>query len=139
MIYTEKSIYTEKLAEQICDYIKEGKTLRTISEIDGMPNKSTILKWRNNNNEFKDQYTRAKEEQSEAFNEELIEIADDLTVEPDRAKLRIETRKWVMGKMKPKKYKENTSAGISEELIMLSETIRKIQGGSAGLPIKFEE
>lgn len=68
------------------------------------------------------QYARAKEEQADFMIEEMIEIADDgtndlMTIEKgdisyevenkevtNRSKLRVETRKWIASKLKPKKY-----------------------------------
>lgn len=98
------SDYSEELAIKICEYITDGLSLRQIKKIDGMPDVSTIMRWCVNNESFREQYTRAKEFQTEAFNEELPDISDDENIPVDRARLMIETRKWIMGKMKPKKY-----------------------------------
>ncbi|WP_315823022.1 hypothetical protein [Paraflavitalea speifideaquila] len=90
-----------------------------------MPAVSTVLKWlRENREDFSAQYARAKEEQADFMIEEMIEIADDgtndlMTIEKgdisyevenkevtNRSKLRVETRKWIASKLKPKKYGE---------------------------------
>ena len=104
--------------------IMEGYTLRQISETKGMPNKSTICRWlASDNKEFQDQYAHAKEFQADMMAEEIIDIADDGANDWEereskngntfialngehfgRSKIRIEARKWLMGKMKPKKY-----------------------------------
>lgn len=68
------------------------------------------------------QYTRAKEESADAMADEILDIADDgsndyMTVTYgeeerevinhealQRSKLRVDTRKFLMAKMKPKRY-----------------------------------
>jgi hypothetical protein len=88
-----------------------------------MPSVRTVLRWlREDKDGFCAQYARAKEEQADFMIEEMIEIADDgsndlMTVQrgedsyemenkevTGRSKLRVETRKWVASKLKPKKY-----------------------------------
>jgi len=116
--------YNEKIAASICKYIVEGYSLRHIEAQEGMPHKSTIMDWCIKYPDFADQYARAKEHQAEAFAEELLDIVDDATndwIEREnqktgqpyialneeaiaRSRLRMEARKWLMGKMKPKKY-----------------------------------
>lgn len=115
--------YTQELADEICAYLAEGMSLRTTCLQDGMPDKSTVFRWLRLYSEFRDQYARAKEEATDAMAEEVVDIADDgrndwierqtRTGEiyhivdneaVQRSKLRVETRKWLMSKMKPKKY-----------------------------------
>ncbi len=127
------TIYTSELGTKICLLISEGYSLRAIAKVSGMPCKATIMNWCISQPDFLDQYTRAKEQQAEAFNEDLIEIADDgandwmekfdkdgqsagwvLNGEHvQRSKLRIEARKWLMGKMKPKKYGDKITSEIT--------------------------
>jgi hypothetical protein len=116
------TLYSPEMVDTICGYLAEGMSLRTIQDIDGMPDKATILRWLPKYPEFRDQYVRACEARSDAHAEELLEIADDATNDwmasnnPDnpgyrengeairRSQLRIETRKWLMGKHGMKKY-----------------------------------
>jgi len=116
------SIYTQELADRICEEISHGKSLRTVCVAKDMPNASTVFRWLRTNEEFCKQYARATEERTEAMAEDILDIADDGTNDwmtitkygedvqvPDnevlqRSKLRVDTRKWIMSKMKPKKY-----------------------------------
>lgn len=118
------SKYSQEIADKICTEIAtSSKSLRTICAQDGMPGVTTILKWlRENTNEFAVQYARAKEEQADFLAEEMIDIADDgrndlMTVTfgdqsyekenkevTNRSRLRVDTRKWIASKLKPKKY-----------------------------------
>jgi hypothetical protein len=83
-----------------------------------------MFRWLRTKDEFKQQYTKAKEESADALFEQILDIADDGSndwVEQhsedagkaaykvngeaiQRSKLRVDTRKWMAGKMRPKKY-----------------------------------
>lgn len=91
---------------------------------EAMPSKPTVLRWIARHDEFRTQYAKAKLEGAEAIAEELFDIADDgsndwmerfdkeggslgwhLNGEAvQRSRLRIDTRKWYLSKIMPKKY-----------------------------------
>ncbi len=76
------------------------------------PSIATIYRLLRDNEAFAAQYTRAKEDQTDILVDEMLDIADDDSgdtegmVSAQRAKLRIETRKWISSKLKPKIYGE---------------------------------
>lgn len=79
--------------------------MRDICGEDWAPVRSTFFLWLYKHPEFSDLYANAKAALQESQTEEMLEIADDAT--PDTvhlAKLRIDTRKWLASKLKPKKY-----------------------------------
>jgi len=97
--------YTEALASYLCAEIASGRSLRSVCEDTGMPDKSTVFRWISKHEAFRDQYARAQEDRTAAMAEELLDIADfEDKEDAQRAKLRIDTRKWLMSKMAPKKY-----------------------------------
>lgn len=101
------SIYTQELADKICDLLSDGISLRKVCFREDMPDKSTVFSWLRTHKEFADQYARAKQEGTDAWAEELHDISDDVESDKDainKARLQIDTRKWLMAKMKPKKY-----------------------------------
>jgi len=114
------SIYTSELAAQICEHIAQGKSLRTIAELEDMPAQSTIMAWLDGSRpEFSEQYARAHEAYADKLAEETLLIADDSSrdtyvdsegnVKTDseaiqRSRLRVDTRKWLASKKAPKKY-----------------------------------
>lgn len=55
------SIYTDKLAQRICDRLSGGETINRISQDDDMPTFVTIYDWSNKKPEFSKLLTRAKE------------------------------------------------------------------------------
>ena len=93
-----------------------------------MPASSTIFKWLSENEKFSEQYAHARSAQMEAMALEIIEIADDGrndTYETEdgeertnndviqRSRLRVDTRKWLMSKLAPKKYGDKVEQFIS--------------------------
>ena len=123
--------YSPEVTAAICERITEGQSLRTICADDDMPAKSTVLLWLQKHKEFSDQYARACEARTDAHAEEIIAIADDGAndwmqkhhgddvrwVENGeairRSQLRIDARKWLMGKHAPKKYGDKIQQELS--------------------------
>src|SRR4051794_12935835 len=71
------STYTPELAAEICVRIADGESLRAICNDLHMPGKATVLRWLHDDEEFRDQYARARESQAEGFADDLIEISDN--------------------------------------------------------------
>jgi hypothetical protein len=128
--------YTQELADIVCDYIMEGLSLRKIEAIEGMPNRRSILRWLRESPQFQTQYAHAREEQADFYADEMIEIAD---TEPDSAKarVRVDTRKWIASKLKSKKYGEATQikhADADGNKFSLGSILNVINGTTANLP-----
>ena len=138
------SIYSDKLAATICSRIAEGESLRSICRDDAMPSIASVFLWLSQKPDFSEQYTRAREEQAEAFADEIVAIADEtpeLEEVLDRhgnvvdmklhsayvqwQKNRIDARKWTASKLKPKKYGERLNlAGDAESPIKVEAEIK---------------
>ena len=74
-----------------------------------MPKESTVRLWALDNREgFYPQYARAMETRMEGLADEILEIADDKSSDPVRDRLRIDSRKWVMSKIAPKRWGDRT-------------------------------
>lgn len=114
------SEYTAEIGDIICERISEGQSLRKICDADDMPNKATVFRWLAANKEFSDQYARARETQADTLFDEVLAIADQYdstadAVNPDhinRARLRIDARKWMAGKLRPKVYGDKLDLDI---------------------------
>lgn len=83
-----------------------------------------------NNKELSDQYARAREARADKIFEEILDIADDGTNDfmtitkgdesynvedkevTNRSKIRIDARKWMLGKMQPKKYGDKLDVDV---------------------------
>lgn len=119
------SSFTEAIGDAICERISDGQSLREICLANDMPNKATVFRWLADERyaPFRDQYARAREAQADSLFDEMLDIADDGTndwVERtrddgstyealngehiQRSKVRIDTRKWMAAKLRPKVY-----------------------------------
>lgn len=102
------TIFTKKLAESICFQISQGISMRKLCKPKTMPTPSTIFYWLldDDKKEFLEQYKGACDMRADLMFEELLEIADSKDKNVIRARLRIDTRKWYLSKIMPKKYGE---------------------------------
>jgi hypothetical protein len=86
-----------------------------------MPAVSSVYLWLLKNKVFSDLYTRAREDQSDTLADQIMEIGDEVPMmvitdedgkvtkrmDPagiNRNRLRVDARKWVAAKLKPRKY-----------------------------------
>lgn len=114
--------YTPDLAAIILARVMAGESLRSICRDEDMPSRSTVHLWLAKDARFSDQYAKACEVRAEELFDEMFEIADDATNDwmirgsgenatevvngenVQRSRLRIDTRKWALARMNPKKY-----------------------------------
>jgi hypothetical protein len=112
------SEYTTDKAQQICAMMLERKadgnvmSLRDICALPGMPSESSVYKWRSTVPEFAEMYARAREEQTHLTAEDVIKIADT-EEDPNRARVRIDARKWYASKLNRKDYGDSLDLGGS--------------------------
>jgi hypothetical protein len=137
------STYTPEMVADICQKLSEGKSLRAICDLPGMPAQSTVFLWLQRHSEFSEQYACARVAQAEFWADQIVEIADDTSADVvfdedgneraqheivQRSRLRVDTRKWLMSKLAPKKYGDRVVAehvgrdGGPIETVDLSET-----------------
>lgn len=139
------TVYTKELAYDICALLAEGKSMRSVCRMKGMPSMQTVWRWIRENHDFREQYTRAKEESADALIEEMLDISDDgsndfMTITKgkksynvenkeatSRSKLRVETRKWIASKLKPKKYgdKMDFTTGGKPMVVSFHESLKQ--------------
>ncbi|MEY5061827.1 MAG: hypothetical protein RIS45_1748 [Planctomycetota bacterium] len=103
------TIFSEELADTICERLALGESLRAICRDDDMPAMSAVFRWLAADQSFREQYAHAREAQADALADDILDIADtaEETNEAVRkAQLRIESRKWIASKLKPKKYND---------------------------------
>jgi hypothetical protein len=127
------SVWTGAIAQEICERIGKGETLREICRTEGMPGVQTVYDWIEKDQSFSVSYARARARGLDAIAEETVRIADDGTNDwmeknaPDnpgyalngehvqRSKLRVETRLKLLAKWDPKRYGERTTVAGDPE------------------------
>lgn len=104
--------FDQGACDVICERIAKGSSLRSIlRDDDSLPSMPTILKWLAEYPAFALQYAHAREAQADTLVDEMLDIADNKSLDPKDRRVRIDTRKWLAGKMKPKKYGDKTLIG----------------------------
>lgn len=117
------SLYTDELAQRICERLAAGESLLSICESDpDMPAESTVRLWALDDREgFSARYARAREIGYLHMGDELLTIADTpqegITVTEkatgtetrtgdmiEHRKLQVDTRKWMLARMLPKVF-----------------------------------
>lgn len=122
-----RTIYSLKLAQVICERISSGESVTQICRDDNMPHHRIVYGWllHEDKKDFLKMYTVAQKIRADVIHDEIFDIADDGTNDwmekeladgriikvPDhehinRSRLRVDTRKWVLSRMNPKKYGE---------------------------------
>ena len=112
-----KIYYSEELALEICEELSNGISLHKICHRDDMPPPSSIYRWLAEEAFFRDCYARARENAAHTLFDQMIDIADnssrDLLEDGSannaaiaRARLQIETRARVAGKLHVRVYGE---------------------------------
>lgn len=121
MSWKQKDI--DKAFDTICNKIAvEGFSLRKCLREKGMPESHTFYKWINEDEDKLLQYARATNDRADNIFEDILHIADDVSKDTQtvnlgevevetlnteaiqRSRLRVDARKWMLGKMHPKKY-----------------------------------
>ena len=117
--------FCQDTADAICQALAEGKALTKICKQDGMPSYMTVYKWKRENPAFAEDFAHAREDQADTYFDEVMEIADDKSLEPHDRRVRIDTRLKVAARLKPKKYGDKqhlTHAGDPENPLHATDT-----------------
>ncbi len=123
------SSFTQEIADQICERIASGEILVNVCNDESLPTARTVFRWLADplRSEFCQQYAHAKEVQLERMADEILSIADDSSADIttrynekgdpyevtdhdhiNRSRLRVDSRKWLLSKLIPKKYGDAT-------------------------------
>lgn len=127
MAYSLKEI--EDTFNYVCQEIEKGRSLRSVLREDKMPSSSTFFNWFKDDEAKTKQYAYAVEQRAEMIFEDILSIADksdeDIIIDENgieqtnhdvinRSRIRIDARKWMLGKMNPRRYSDKldlTSGG----------------------------
>lgn len=118
--------FTPELGDLICKRIAAGESLRKVCKEEEFPVTSTVMLWvlKGARGEepyvgFSEQYATCLDMRTDYMAEEILDISDDDSLDIgfnddgkpfvkgeniQRARLRVDTRKWIMARMAPKKY-----------------------------------
>lgn len=142
--------FTQEKADAICERLAAPESLRSICRSEGMPAKKVVLKWLRDIPEFRTQYEMARDDQADMLFDEILDIAEDGSNDwmerqnfdgaqigwhingesVSRSKLRIDARKYLASKLKPKKYGEklevDQTIGVTNDLGAMLERVGQV-------------
>lgn len=148
--------YSEALAADICARLATGEPLVKICRDEHMPGTSTVYRWLAAHEPFRDMYARAREDQADTLADEILDIADEdpaVVFEKEHTssgelevarvdsaavnhqRLRIDARKWIASKLKPRKYGEKVTqehVGPNDGPIQFVDAAEKLRGSLKG-------
>lgn len=108
------SSYSDEMALYICEQLVTGRSLRSICAEDDAPDATTVFRWLDSQETFRQQYARARELQAERLAAETVEIADAASNEDyNTARLRVDARKWYASKLAPKVYGDKLTTEVT--------------------------
>ena len=103
-----QSKYTDDLAQEICARMEKGETLRQICTDERMPSSSTVTDWCDTVPGFAARYARARSKQLDWIAEDTMRISDDQSIDANSRRVMVDTRKWLLSKLRPDKYGDLT-------------------------------
>lgn len=120
------SEYNLEAVDRICDGMLNGKGLLKICSEPDMPNRSTVYRWLDQNEDFRKRFARAREAQMDYYAEQILAIAFDESgdiiydqegegtkaktkavanhAKVQRDRLKVDSLKWTASRLFPKRY-----------------------------------
>jgi hypothetical protein len=126
------NIFSEEVAAKICNHVANGGSLRELRREDAtVPTYYIMAGWMAQNPVFEEQYRAARMMHADTLFDEMLDISNTpingiMTVERangnteitkkdaiDHRRLQVDTRKWIVERLAPRKYGNKISAEIS--------------------------
>lgn len=101
------SLYTNEIADEICQRIEAGESLRQICSLAHMPSRHAVDDWCQKDENFRGRLTRARETHADFMDERILELSNkvaDGALDPNAARVAIQAFQWRASKLRPKVY-----------------------------------
>ena len=121
----------EEIKAAICEAIACGQSLLQILREKGMPNYSTVMRWLEADESFRDNYARAREAQGDAYADRIDDVADRVLsgeIDPQAARVAIDALKWSAGKRLPKKYGDKLGLDVQGSIKIERVDVKFVEG-----------
>jgi membrane protein implicated in regulation of membrane protease activity len=100
------------LTDRICELIAVGWGLHQVLDSNqDFPSHAVFYRWLDKYSDVRDKYARARQQQQDFEADNIIIIADTEPI-PDKARVRIDARKWRASKLAPKKYGDSVTQTV---------------------------
>ena len=131
---TAKTDKQQKITE-VLTQMREGKSLRQASKMAGVA-RQTFLDWVDKDQELSGQYARARSDMIDKIADDIMTIADEDLIPTGEGKvdsamvqkqrLRVDTRKWLLSKLAPKKYGDKLELSGDEQAPVSIQRIERV-------------
>ena len=121
-----------RVEHKLLAHLSAGKSARSFCRQPCTPALDTVMHWVK---EAPEQYARARELGWDAIAEEIIEIADtpcETQVEVSQARNRIDSRRWLLSKIAPKKYGDRLDVSHSADTASFAALLEAVNQAKAG-------
>ena len=124
--------------DRVCEMTADTIAARVIAVEIGV-SWATLTAWIDADQARSEQYAHARAAQADKFADDILSIADELTIEASykgedvtldvsssavaRNRLRVDARKWLASKMAPKKYGDKLALGGADDLAAIKQVI----------------
>jgi hypothetical protein len=118
--------YTEELANEILARTADGEGLLNICQSSHMPHERTVRRWVTDDMPpgFADRFARAVDLRHDRWADEVVSIADEPAkdmAEVQRNRLRVDSRKWILSKLKPERFGDRVDLNVTNKAEKISD------------------
>lgn len=116
------STYSAEIGQLICDEIRDkGCGLRKALENNpSLPAYGTVVQWQDKIPIFAEQLARARDDRLDAMSDDIIDISDDDGLDPADKRIRVDTRKWLLAKLRHRTYGDKLDLTTGGETLQAS-------------------
>lgn len=104
--------FSPTVVETVCEYLRQGKSLREIGRMEGMPSRETLRQWGERHPDVLADITRAREQGFEELAERGLEEARSAD-DPAKGRLSLDALRWFLAKLHPERYGERIRSEVS--------------------------
>lgn len=131
----------DEIIDEICHRLTAGEPMAQICRDAHIPAPQTLWDWGKQDPAIETEISRAREFGADSIAMDALDIADNLTGDPQRDKLRVETRLKLLAKWNPKKYGDNmqlrhadADGGKLDTAPLVNELLGLMPGGAPSAP-----
>lgn len=130
----------EELGTKVAELLAEDHTYEQIAKMEGMPSKSTIIRWLASDEAFETKCARARLIQADSIDDKIGSVIHETykgDLAPDVARVVLGGMQWRAERKNPKRYGNSTTLKGDKDHPLATNVINVVQtldGQSSGLP-----
>jgi hypothetical protein len=124
------TVFSEELADGICERLMDGESLREICSSAGMPHRATVVRWMESRPAFATRVAHSRDMQADLMDDLVLEVAQKCTSETAAAdRVKIAAYQWRASKLAPKKYgnRVGVDLDVEQRFIPLTDLLERAQ------------